>query len=744
MLKKCLMTILFFFLVLSIKSGYLFCLYLPVLIFYLFKEYKNMYYIYPASLISLIIFDRSSILIYLGIIIITTIFFHLYKYGVKKDYLIFSKPALIICIYITIINILTIFIYTKYELVLVEKIIYPIISLLIYMFLDTYLCHILKDYNSIKSRFLYLEESKKINYVYLDILLSLIVTVSCFSIYIFNISLSVIVGSFFAMYLSRKYRNIFSLLYSLIIILLSYVFFKIDESLIIMIVSGIYLIKSIYTIGILNLFLTFILITNKMDKPSLYLLVMISSIIFEVVAYYLNLSFNKKEPVYKEMHSFAQKSVNEEILKFAGFLDRFSIGFQNPKDYNEQLSNGIKTIIDKHCNSCPNQSECFSKNKKSLYPVFKDILVLNEDAIYNTDSLSKTCFKYQSILTTSKMLNQHTDFKNRNNTKKDANNYILLSQINGVSSALKNYVVDTISKTELNYQRLYDAKKHLEELEYYITYYEIVRSFSDDFLIKIGIKNVNVDEVIPVVEALFEAIIGDSVSVIIANRENNNIYLNVIPKINIDIIYAFGNLPASTEIISGDNHLIKELDNGHMLFAISDGMGKGYSAFYESDMTLHLVEDIVNLNIESSTALEILNTFYIVQDYLERYATLDFLDINRHTSTANFYKMGANTTYIVKKDKTIEKILNKNLPFGIDEVVDQNIYNLNDGDVIIMSSDGIIENFIDNDHLDNFLKESINLNPQQLVYEILNYAQTHDVKVKDDMTVIVLKVMNRY
>lgn len=41
-------------------------------------------------------------------------------------------------------------------------------------------------------------------------------------------------------------------------------------------------------------------------------------------------------------------------------------------------------------------------------------------------------------------------------------------------------------------------------------------------------------------------------------------------------------------------------------------------------MTLHLVEDIVHLNIESSTALEILNTFYTVQDYLERYATLDF------------------------------------------------------------------------------------------------------------------------
>lgn len=743
MLKKLLMTVIFFFLVLSIKSGYLFFLYLPVLIFYLFKDYKNIYYIYPVSLFSLLIFDRGSIIIYLCIIVVTTIFFYLYKIGVKKDLVFFSKPMIVVCLYITLLNIIVMLLYKKYDLALVEKIIYPILSILIYMFLDTYLCHLLQDYKNIKSRFLYLEESKKINYMYLEILISILTVVSCFSIYLFGVNLSIIVASFFSMYLSRKYKNIFSLIYSLIIIIIGYVFFKLDEMLVVMIISGVYLIKSIYTIGILNVFLATILITNNIDKPLLLIFIMMTSIIFEIIAYYLNLSFNTKEVEYKEMHSFAQKSVNDEILKFAGFLDRFIIGFQNPKDYNEQISNGIKTIVDKHCSNCPNQQDCFAKNKKTLYPTFKDILVLNEDAIYNTEGLSKSCFKYQSILTTSRMLNQHINYNSKNNTESDANNYILLSQISGVSNALKNYVVDTTSKSELNYQKLYDAKKHLIDLEYYISYYEIVRSYIDDYLIKIGLKNVNFEEVEPVIEALFEAIVGDNVSVVVANVENNTTYVNVIPKINIDITYAYGNIPSTTEIISGDNHLIKELDNGHMLFAISDGMGKGYSAFYESDMTLNLVEDIVNLNIESSTALEILNTFYIVQDYLERYATLDFLDINRHTEIANFYKMGANTTYIIKKDKTIEKIINKNLPLGIDEVVDQNSYKLHDGDVIIMSSDGIIENFVDNDQFDDFIKESTSLHPQQLVYEILNFTTNNELKVTDDMTIIVLKISKK-
>ena len=53
-------------------------------------------------------------------------------------------------------------------------------------------------------------------------------------------------------------------------------------------------------------------------------------------------------------------------------------------------------------------------------------------------------------------------FKNQNANEKNANNYILLAQINGVSNALKNYVIDTTSKTELNYQQLQKAKAYYQ------------------------------------------------------------------------------------------------------------------------------------------------------------------------------------------------------------------------------------------------------------------------------------------
>ena len=96
-----------------------------------------------------------------------------------------------------------------------------------------------------------------------------------------------------------------------------------------------------------------------------------------------------------------------------------------------------------------------------------------------------------------------------------------------------------------------------------------------------------------------------------AKFERNTLYVNVIPEMLIDIIYGYGEVSSAGNQICGDNYLIKELKNGRFISAISDGMGKGYSAFYESDMTLKLVEDIVQLNLETATALEILNTFML-------------------------------------------------------------------------------------------------------------------------------------
>ena len=57
--------------------------------------------------------------------------------------------------------------------------------------------------------------------------------------------------------------------------------------------------------------------------------------------------------------------------------------------------------------------------------------------------------------------------------------------------------------------------------------------------------------------------------------------------------------------------------------------------------------------------------------------------------------MGGTTSYIVKKDGKIDKIVNRNLPFGTGDNIENYNYTLENGDLILMSSDGVFENIIE-------------------------------------------------
>ena len=153
-----------------------------------------------------------------------------------------------------------------------------------------------------------------------------------------------------------------------------------------------------------------------------------------------------------------------------------------------------------------------------------------------------------------------------------------------------------------------------------------------------------------------------------------------------------------------------------------------------------LLDELLDSNISSDTSISILNTLYYIQDYLEKYSTLDFVEIDRNKGEVLFYKMGATTSYLFHKDGSFEKIENENLPFGIEEIIETKNYLLNDDDIIVMSSDGVFENIKDEKDLEVFIKGIMHMNPQNITYEILKYAREHQKITEDDMCVITLKI----
>ena len=140
------------------------------------------------------------------------------------------------------------------------------------------------------------------------------------------------------------------------------------------------------------------------------------------------------------------------------------------------------------------------------------------------------------------------------------------------------------------------------------------------------------------------------------------------------------------------------------------------------------------------TNIEILNLLYILQGYTERYSTIDAIDINRTNYYASFYKLGASTSYVFHKDGSYEKIENKCLPLGIEEDITKGEILLRDDDLIMLTSDGIFENVKEEKNLFSLINSLKEESPQKIAYEVLEYTLKTDVKTRDDMTVIILKI----
>lgn len=726
MLKIINMILVFFFIPLTIeyKVGYIFLI--PTVLFYLKKDIKNIYYIYIPILLSTIFFSFKNSITVILILASITGFSFLINYFKKREYKFLKYELLINAGFIFILNILSYILISKINFLLFMFC--SFVSSLLYIYYERLLTKLVHDSNN------------KISIMYLDFMISLLSVIGALKINIFNINLGIVVSAFFSMYFSRTYKNIFSSVFSLTSLLIGYGIFKIPEFMYIPIVSGMYLVDNIFIMLITNALVIFgIFIPNTIYETYNLLSLMGVTIIFEILNTYLVENKKYDHEVTEQIYEKIQNSTSTEMLNFALFLDKFSNIFKNPKEYNERLSDGIKTIVQTHCLNCPKSKECFELHKTDLYNIFKDILLFKEDYKETNPKFNSYCNKISSIEQTANLLGKNF---NKLSPEECLNNNTLIAQINALSNTIKKYVLDVNSKQELSYYELMSLKRALVEYGFDITYYEIVKQYEDDFLITIGIKNKQFDDIKEILETISKTYISKDLSIVLYKEENKNIYINILPKIKIDITYGFGSLTAEEVDICGDNYLVKEMKNGRFISAISDGMGKGYRAFYESDMTLKLIEDIIKLNISSDTALEILNTFYSVQDYLEQYATLDFLEINRYDMVANFYKMGATTSYVFKKNGKVEKILNKNLPFGIDDEVDMYSYKLDNGDLILMSSDGIFENIVNVNDFENFINNIKNYPPQRIVYEILNYTITHKIKAKDDMSIIALKVQN--
>lgn len=205
----------------------------------------------------------------------------------------------------------------------------------------------------------------------------------------------------------------------------------------------------------------------------------------------------------------------------------------------------------------------------------------------------------------------------------------------------------------------------------------------------------------------------------------------------------------SESSMSGDTLVTTKLEDGKYLIALSDGMGSGKVARKASKTAITMLEKLLSSGFDKDSSLRIINSSLNAISEEDMYATLDMAVLDLYAGNLEFIKNGACPTY-VKNNRNVQVLKSVSLPTGILNDIDLVVYDkdLQEGDILVMCSDGILESSEEYTNKELWLKfmlEEIETDDVQKIADIIlqeaidnNYG-----KAKDDMTVIVLKIKER-
>lgn len=211
-------------------------------------------------------------------------------------------------------------------------------------------------------------------------------------------------------------------------------------------------------------------------------------------------------------------------------------------------------------------------------------------------------------------------------------------------------------------------------------------------------------------------------------------------KLHIEYARAIGAKGENT--VSGDSVSFFESDDDRFYALISDGMGSGRSAALTSRLTALYVEKLLTCGTHKAVTLELLNDLLLSKSD-ESFATVDLLEVDLLSGEACFVKAGAAPAYILRAAK-LYKIASCTPPAGIVRSfnAESTKFTLEDGDTVLMLSDGIVQSYDELPWLSDMLTAEAAQDPAKLANRILAKAKKTAVR-DDDMTCAVLQVARR-
>lgn len=423
---------------------------------------------------------------------------------------------------------------------------------------------------------------------------------------------------------------------------------------------------------------------------------------------------------------------------------------EDEKEFDYFLSN----VTEKTCQLCFKKEQCWSKNFNTTYDGMQEIMLqLSENNGQLPQKTSKEWGKYCSRgpQVIGAIAQELTYFEANQKLKRQVkeSRKLVADQLRGVSAVMDDFAKEIQRERKNHHVHEESILEAIQDFGLHIGHVEI-------YSLEQG--NVDIEMSVPycqgrgecekLIAPMLSDILGET---IVVHSEECATY----PNGQCEVIFrsakkftvetGVAHAAKGGGLVSGDSYTTMEIGCGKFAIAISDGMGNGERAHFESTETLKLLQKFLQSGIEEKIAIKSVNSVLSLRTTDEIFSTLDLAMIDLQDARAKFLKICSIPSFIKRGDKII-KIESSNLPMGIIQDFDVDVVSeeLKAGDILIMMSDGVFDGPAHVENIEFWLKRKIKEmetdDPQEISDLILEEVIRTKGIIDDDMTVVTSKI----
>ncbi len=466
----------------------------------------------------------------------------------------------------------------------------------------------------------------------------------------------------------------------------------------------------------------------------------------------------QNESDYQHMSEVFREKIREYSLIFRELAKVFgeSSFLAEKQKTEDEVRQLLEEISKKVCVGCSMLSLCWEKEYYRTYQSMLDLFAMSEsnDRLKVTDipdDLKIRCTRSRELAITATCLYQTFKVGSYWNNKFSAGRIVVGEQLRGMSSVIEDLADDFALEHCACQEADLSLKHKLRQLGIPVREVKVSQAENRcEIQVAMRACQGQLDcryKLVPLISDLLGQVysVAGCICEGSLSQDTCRFRLYQCPQYQVEVGYADA---AKDGGVSGDSYDFVQLKGGRFAAVLSDGMGSGEGAARESTSVLRVIRRMLEAGLDLRSAVKSVNSVLALKSSEESFATLDMSVINIYNGQAEFVKIAAPPTYLIRGGK-VKSIQVNSLPVGILNDIDVSITErrLISGDVIVMMTDGVMEACPDAGDKDGWiigaLLELDGLAPREMAQLLLKLAQTCNEDVHspvDDMAVVVIKI----